>query len=114
MCSGRTIHWLLLTLSLVFVLGLGAQTTGTLSGTITAVAGVGPPNAAITVTPVNGGAAQRVVANAEGAFAITGLPPRAYRVEVESAGFKRASVQNIDLETNNSAQIRVQLQQGDT
>jgi len=114
MCSSRTIVWLLLTLSLVFVLGLGAQTTGTLTGTITNATGAPTPNAAITVTPVNGGASQRVVANSEGAFTITGLPPGAYRVEVESSGYKRASIRTIDLETGNAAQIRVELQQGDT
>jgi len=91
-----------------------AQTTGTLTGTITNATGASVPTAAITVTPISGGAPQRVVAGPDGTFTITGLPPGAYRVDVEFSGYKRSSIQTIDLVAGNSAQIRVELQQGDT
>jgi len=99
---------------MVFLLALGAQTMGTLTGTINDNAGAPLPAAAITVTPMSGGNPQRVVTGSDGTFTITGLPPGSYRVEVEYSGYKRSSVQNIDLVTGAPAQIRVVLQQGNT
>ncbi len=99
---------------LVFGLALGAQTMGTLTGTINDNAGAAVPAAAITVTPLSGGPPQRVVTGTDGTFAITGLPPGSYRVDVEYSGYKRSAVQNIELTTGAPVQIRVDLQRGDT
>jgi len=111
----RKILFFLAVLSFVFVLAAGAQTTGTLSGTVTDGTGAPSPGAAVTVTPVGGGASQRVLTGSDGTFSIVGLPPGSYRVDVEIAGFKRSSVQNIELVTGSApAQIRVVLQSGDT
>src|SRR5262249_19042160 len=96
----------------VLIFGLGAQTTGTLTGTIENTSGLPIPNAAVTVTPVTGGASQRVLTGPDGAFTLVNLPSGTYRVEVEVAGYKRSSVQNLDLVVGAPAAIRVSLEQG--
>jgi len=98
----------------VLVLGLEAQTTGTLTGTVNSTAGTPVPNAAVTVTPVSGGASQRVLTGPDGTFTISGLPSGSYRVDIEYSGYKRSSVQNLDLTTAPAASIRVELERGNT
>jgi hypothetical protein len=107
------IKFLLFTAPLILILALGAQTSGTLSGTVNNAQGAAVPNAAVTVTPVAGGASQRVLTGTDGVFTITNLPPGTYRVDIEYSGYKRSSVQNIELVTGSPAQLRVELQQGD-
>jgi hypothetical protein len=100
---------------LVLILVLGAQTAGTLTGTVNNTTGAPVPNAAVTVTPLAGGASQRVLTGPDGTFTISGLPPGSYRVEVEYSGYKRSSVQNLDLAAAaGPASIRVELQSGNT
>ena len=110
----RNAYLYLTFLSLVLILAAGAQTTGTFSGTVNNSAGAPVSGAAVTVTPVAGGASQRVLTSGDGTFTIVGLPPGTYRVDVEVAGYKRSSVQNVELAPGGPAQIRVELQQGDT
>src|SRR5258706_13019656 len=98
--------------SLVLTLGSGAQTTGTLTGTVTNQAGGPVPNAAVSVTPIAGGAPQKVLTGPDGTFTITGLPPGSYRVDVEDSGYKRSSVQNLDLAVGGPASLRIELEQG--
>ena len=105
---------LLFTLTFVLIPNLEAQTTGTLSGTVNNSAGAAVPSAAVTVTLVSGGAPQRVITGSDGTFTIVNLPPGTYRVDVEYSGYKRSSIQNVDLSTGGAAQIKVELQQGDT
>src|SRR5438270_13214234 len=97
---------------LVLILGLEAQTTGTLTGTVNSSAGAPVANAAVTVTPVSGGTSQRVLTGPDGTFTISGLPPGSYRVDIEYSGYKRSSVQNLELTTGTAAGIRNDLQQG--
>ena len=104
----------ILVLPLVLILGLWGQTGGTLTGTVNNAEGAAVPNAAVSVTHVGGGSPQRVLTDKDGKFTIAGLPPGAYTVEVEYSGYKRTSVQNIDLAGTSPASIRVELQHGDT
>src|SRR5262245_55684187 len=78
-----------------------AQTTGgTLSGTITSPSGAAVANAAVTVTNTSTNASQRVLTGPDGTFTISGLAPGTYRLEVESAGYKRSSQQSLALTTS--------------
>jgi hypothetical protein len=90
-----------------------AQTTGTLSGRITERSGAGVPNATVIVTNVNTNASQRVLSAPDGTFTIVSLPPGTYRIEIESAGFKRASQQNIELVAGTAQEITIVLEGGE-
>jgi hypothetical protein len=91
-----------------------AQTNGNLTGKITVRAGDSVPNATVIVTNISSGASQRVLTAPDGTFTIVSLPPGTYRVEVESAGFKRASQQNVELVAGSPAEINIVLESGDT
>src|ERR1700681_644687 len=90
---------------------LWAQSTGTLSGKINAPGGAPAPNAEITVTNVNTNASQKVLTGADGSFSIA-LPPGTYRVDVVTAGFKRTTQHNIEL--NTTAAVNIVLEAGNT
>ncbi|HTM49041.1 MAG TPA: TonB-dependent receptor, partial [Bryobacteraceae bacterium] len=108
----RRFKFLIFIAPLILIFGLSAQTTGSLSGKVNNSAGAPVANATVTVTPVNGGTPQKVLTGPDGAFVIAGLPPGAYRVEVEYSGYKRSSVQNLDLVTGGPATIQVELEHG--
>jgi hypothetical protein len=90
-----------------------AQSTGTLSGRITVRAGEPVPNATVIVTSVNNGNSLRVLTAPDGSFTLSGLAPGSYRVEIESAGFKRASQQNVELVAGGPAEVNIVLEPGD-
>ena len=92
-----------------------AQTTGgSLSGKITTPSGTPVANAAITITNASSNVSQRVLTGPDGAFSITGLAPGSYKLEVESAGFKRTSQQNVELAVAGTPAINIVLQPGST
>src|SRR5581483_5885381 len=85
---------------------------GTLSGTITSPSGAAVANAAVTVTNTSTNASQRVLTGPDGRFTMSGLTPGTYRLEVESAGYKRTSQQNLDLSGNGPGTINITLEPG--
>jgi hypothetical protein len=106
---------LILCLLFVCVPMVWAQTTGgTLSGKITSPSGTGVANAAVTITNVSTDVSQRVLTGPDGTFTIAGLAPGAYKVEIESAGFKRTAQQNIELQATGPSTINITLEPGST
>ena len=90
-----------------------AQTAGgTFSGKITNAQGADVPNAAVTVTNITTNAQQKVLTGPDGGFAVTGLPPGTYRIDVETQGYKRATQQNITLVAGGPTPIRITLEAG--
>ena len=90
-----------------------AQNTGNLTGKVTDRAGAAVPNATVIVTNSSSSASQRVLTAPDGRFTIMSLPPGLYRVEVESAGFKRSSQHTIELVTGKPADFTIVLEGGD-
>jgi len=105
---------MLFVLPLILIFTAWGQATRTLSGTVLNAEGASVPNAAVIVTPANGGSPQKALTDKDGKFTITGLPEGAYKVEVEYSGYKRSAVENIDLGPSAAADIRVALERGDT
>jgi len=87
---------------------------GTLTGRVTSANGNAVPNAAVTITNVGTNASQRVLTGSDGTFTVSALPPGTYRMEVESAGYKRASQQNIELSATGPATVNITLEAGST
>jgi hypothetical protein len=101
---------LLLTAPLAF-----SQTqTGTLSGKVTTAEGVVIPNAAITVTNTATNASQKVLSSSDGSFTVNDLPAGTYRVDVETAGYKRTSEQNVSLSATGPTTVNITLEAGNT
>src|ERR1035437_5276114 len=69
------------------------------------------PGTHITITAAGTGVEREVVSNATGLYEIAGLPPGAYTLAVESAGFKKVS-QAVDLEVGQQATLDLQLRLG--
>jgi Carboxypeptidase regulatory-like domain len=85
---------LFICLSTVFVPSFMAQTasTGALTGTIKDPSGAVIPNATVTATSVDSGAARTATTGADGAYRFTLLPPGNYRVRIEASGFKPVEI----------------------
>ncbi|MBV9503429.1 MAG: TonB-dependent receptor [Acidobacteriia bacterium] len=112
-------HRLFIRVTCVFLLSLSAalwaqSNGGTLSGRITSADGAAIPNASVTVTNVNTNASQKVLSAGDGTFSLSSLQPGTYRVEVETAGFKRISQQNVELSATGPTTVNLTLEAGNT
>jgi hypothetical protein len=84
-----------------------------LSGTVTDPSGATIDQARITLTEVGTETRRTATTNANGQFSIPSLPPAAYRLTVEAAGFK-TYVQELTLLADQSGSVQVQMQLGQT
>lgn len=109
----KTLLNFLLIFAIASTMVWGQAVSGTLSGRVMTSAGAGVPNAAVTITNVDTAVSQRVLTGPDGAFSAAGLPPGTYRMEVETAGFKRTTVREIQLAPPSPATINVTLVPGD-
>ena len=64
-----------------------AQTSGTISGTVTDASGGVIPNAKVAARNLTNGERRDTVTNANGQYAFPSLPPGEYEIEIEQAGF---------------------------
>ena len=77
-----------------------AQTNrGGISGTVADTTGGVIPGAAVTITNLGTNQAVKLTTSAEGAYSATSLEPVAYSITVEAAGFKKAVVNNVKVDT---------------
>jgi hypothetical protein len=85
--------WLLILLTNI----ASAQFTAGLQGTITDSTGAVIPGATVTLTSLETGKAQRIIASTDGFFRATGLSPGKYKVLVERDGFKKKELTEITI-----------------
>jgi hypothetical protein len=81
-------------------------------GRITAADGNPVPNSAVTITNVETNTTQKTLTGADASSSIAALPPGTYRIDVESAGYKRTSQQNIELTATGPTTLNITLETG--
>src|SRR5438876_7034902 len=86
--------------------------TGRILGNITDATGALIPGASVTITNVERGTSQTLVTDEAGAYNAPSLPPGAYRVRAELAGFKTVERSNVVLEVGKELKIDITLEPG--
>src|SRR3954465_6548813 len=77
-----------------------AQTNkGGISGTVVDPNGAAVPGATVTITNVGTGQKATATTSESGAFTVQSLDPVTYRVLVEAAGFKKAILEKVKVDT---------------
>jgi len=95
------------------VIPVMAQSTATLSGTITDATGAAVPNAKVTAINQATGVASGTQSDSAGAYLFPSLPIGKYRIEVTASGFQKAIVPDIDLPVATSVTQNIQLKVGE-
>jgi hypothetical protein len=95
-----------------FLLPLHAQSTGTITGSVTDPSGAAAPNVKVTVVQTETNFETRVETNSEGLYRVQSLQPGPYRVTFEAPGFKRMVQSGIDLHTGDVLPVNVKLEVG--
>ncbi len=111
--SACRLHHLSIIFALVLVLSCVSATaqelTGRLTGTVYDEQGGVVPGADVTATHRGTNAVYRAVTGGFGRFSLPGVRLGAYRVTVELAGFNRAVVENVLVETGAATDLNVRL-----
>jgi hypothetical protein len=89
-----------------------AQTTGSLSGTVTDQAKAVVAGATVTLQSNVAGAERSAVTDSNGAFDFQALLPGTYMVSVEATGFKKAVAREIVVSVSLTTQVNVELEVG--
>jgi hypothetical protein len=76
-------------LFMLWSVGVAAQSTGSVTGTVTDSSGAVIPGATVTATNTQTGVATTTVSQSDGKFLFGSLPPGTYVASVELSGFKR-------------------------
>lgn len=102
-----------LNIAIICAIAATAQTNrGGISGTVSDKNGGVIPGATVTVTNIGTNQSQKLTTSEEGVFTATSLDPVAYRITVEAAGFKKAVVDSIKVDTASTVTINVTLEPG--
>lgn len=88
------------------------QASAGITGTITDTSGAVIPNAEVTVTNTGTSVSAHTVSSSAGTYSFKGLTPGAYRITVESSGFKKAVQDNVTIEVSTTATIDFSLTTG--
>src|SRR5215831_1884575 len=93
-------------------LALGQTGTSVITGTVIDSSGGAIPGVEITLTNQETGSKAQALTNDTGSYRFASLPPGAYRVEAELAGFDRLSRGPITLQVSQTLAIDLTLQVG--
>src|SRR6266850_4920190 len=103
----------ILALFLLCVVMASAQTNkGGISGTVMDANGAAIAGASVTITNIGTNQTQKVTTSDSGSFQVSSLDPVTYSVLVEVAGFKKAILETVKVETATTASVNVVLEAG--
>lgn len=96
-----------------FVLTVPAQvTTATITGRVVDAQGSVVPGAKVTITNRDTAAERSVIANSDGEYTVTSLPPGRYNVSAEAANFSRTVVENVEALVGSRSTVNFDLKAG--
>lgn len=104
---------LIILFSLLIAPNLYAQTTASLTGTVTDSNGAVVVGATVTATSANTGATRTAVTNASGFYGIQQLQPGNYTVKIEQSGFKSSQVEALTLAVGQVRELNLVLETGE-
>lgn len=104
---------LLLAICFITTAAFGQQVYGTIFGTVTDPSGAAVPNVKVTITDQNKQTHFETATNEAGNYSKGQLIPGTYTVEVEGAGFSKASAKDTIVNVDQSTRVDVTLQVGD-
>src|SRR5260370_27666776 len=102
-------YFLLLVLFAIGAAGAWAQSTATLSGTVTDPTGAVVPSARVTVHSLATGLDREAVTDGSGLYAVPSLQPGDYQVQIVAPGFGRYTVQTLSLSVDQKAALNARL-----
>src|SRR5713226_1938841 len=91
---------------------VGQTNKGGISGTVVDPNGAAVPGATVTVTNTGTNQSIKVTTSEDGAFSVSSLDPVTYRIVVEIAGFKKAILEKVKVDTASVASANVTLETG--
>jgi len=86
---------------------------GSIIGTVTDASGASVPEAVVTLTKTGTAERRTAVSNADGNYEFVNLLPGRYRVEVEKAGFKHLTRDDIPVEVQATVRVDASMQVGE-
>jgi hypothetical protein len=107
-----TLFLSVLLLPFLAVLAAGAQSTGSITGTVADPSGAAIPAAAITITNVGTTQTRSVQSNASGLFAFPDLPIGSYTMQIVKPGFETQKRSATELLTGQTIGIEITLKIG--
>src|SRR3989442_12456124 len=103
----------ILGLFLLCAVAVSAQTNkGGISGTVMDANGAAVPGASVTITNLGTNQSQKVTTSDTGSFQVSSLDPVTYTIVVEMAGFKKALLETVKVETATTVTVNVTLEAG--
>jgi hypothetical protein len=99
-------------LFLIALLGLAQVATSRFEGTVQDESGAVIPGAKVTAVNIKTQARSETTASAEGMFIFPSLQPGVYTISVEAAGFRKAVVNDLELNAALTVSQRIKLEIG--
>jgi len=86
-----------------------AQSTGSITGTVTDASGAVIPGAKVVVTEQQTGVSRTVTADGSGSYAVPSLQPGTYSVKASETGMQVVTIQGVVLSVSSTVPVNVQL-----
>ncbi len=88
--------------------------SGTILGSVNDGSGATVAGVKITFTHTQTGLTRFVTSDSEGEYVAPNLPPGVYNISAEAPGFKRLSIDNVQLSVDQKARVDLKLEVGAT
>src|SRR5260370_40954003 len=91
----------------------GQQVFGSVVGTVTDASGAAVTGATVTITDQNKGTKVTTTTNESGNFSRGQLTPRAYTVQLEARGFRKAVSRDVGVNVDQTSRVDIGMQVGE-